>query len=65
MVIFKHKMVHIREFHKIMGTECLKLFQTNDGKKNETEHLMPHIFLYLSLTIFKITNQKSKMHLKC
>jgi hypothetical protein len=56
-------MVHIREFHKTLGTECLTLFQANNAEKNKTEHLIP-IYFFLSLTIFKITNQKSKMHLK-
>jgi hypothetical protein len=40
--------------------ECLKLFQTNDAEKNETEHLMPHTFLWLILTVFKIINQETK-----
>lgn len=58
-VLYEYEIIHIHELHKILGTECLKLFQTNEVEKNETEYLMPP---YISLVkpVLEIINQETK-----
>lgn len=58
-VTYEYEMIHIHELHKMLGTERLKLFQTNEVQKNETEYLMPP---YISLVkpVLKIVNQETK-----